>query len=253
MGAPRAAIVIVGDEILAGHTQDTNSHWLARRLREHGLGLARVETVPDDVTDIEATLRRLLALSFDWVFVVGGIGPTPDDRTYEAVARALGQRLVVRAEHVDAMRRRVASGPHAGAAWGDPERSQAMRRMIQLPEGSEALENPVGAALGCVARAGETRVVVLPGVPRELYAMFDRSFAPNHLAEAGATETVAELEVWGAEASYWDALVEVERSFPGVKLGSYPQDEKGRILFRLTGPAADVERAKERLSQLVKE
>jgi molybdenum cofactor synthesis domain-containing protein len=250
---PRAAIVIVGDEILAGHTQDTNSHWIAERLRELGVGLARIETVRDDVAEIEATLRRLLAFSFDWVFVVGGLGPTPDDRTYEAVARSLGRSLEVRPEHVEALRRRVAGSPYAGAAWSDPDRSEAMRRMIRLPQGSEALENPVGTALGCVAKADGGRLVVLPGVPRELYAMFDRSFVPRHLAAARPSNVVAELEVFGAEASYWDALVETERTFPRVKLGSYPQDERGRVILRLTGPPDDVGRAKAHLERRVRE
>jgi len=250
--AARASIVIVGDEILAGHTQDTNSHWLARRLRELGVALDRIETVPDEWSEIEATLRRHTALGFDWVFVVGGIGPTPDDRTYEAVGRALGVPLEVRDEHVAAMRKRVKAGKHADAAWSDPASSEAMRRMIRIPQGSRALANPIGSALGCVATLGPTRVVVLPGVPRELYAMFDESFAPKHLPRAKPVHVVAEVEVYGAEASYWDALVEVETAFPTVKLGSYPQNARGRVILRLTGPAKDVRAAKAALERKVK-
>lgn len=250
MVRPTAAILIVGDEILGGHTQDTNSHWLAGRLRALGVRLARIETVPDEVEDIEASLRRLAALAFDWVLVVGGLGPTPDDRTYEAVGRALDAPLEVRPEHRAAMKRRVAASRFADQAWADPDRSEAMARMIRIPRGAAPLANPTGAALGCVAGLGTARIAVFPGVPDELYAMFDDSFAPHFLAAAEA-DAVEELHVVGAEARYWDALNDVGRRFPAVKLGSYPQDAKGNVVLRLSGPREDVRRARAALAAAV--
>lgn len=246
-----AAVVIVGDEILAGHTQDTNSHWIANRLRERGVRLLRIETVPDEVADVEATLRRLSLLAFDWIIVVGGLGPTPDDRTYEAVGKALGVPLEVRPADLVGLKERVASSRFAREAWADPERSEAMARMIRLPQGSVALPNPVGTALGCVAHAGTSRIAVFPGVPRELYAMFDESFAPRHLPAATSGEGVEEIEAFGAEASFWDALTSLEKEYPALRIGSYPQDHRGKVILRITGVAADAARARKRLLELL--
>lgn len=252
MVSQTAAIVVVGDEILSGHTQDTNSHWLAQRVRRRGVRLLRIETIPDDEAEIETTVRRNLERDAPtFLFVVGGIGPTPDDRTYEGVRRALGVELDVRPEHVAALRKRYKALGRARPDL-DPERAQAVRRMIQLPKGAEPLANPVGAALGCVATSGASRLVVLPGVPRELYAMFDRSFAPRHLDKSARAETVRELEVWGVEAALWDTLETVGRENPAVRVGSYPQDDRGRIILRLSGGPAEVRNATRRLRELLK-
>ena len=249
MPQPAAAIVIVGDEILTGHTQDTNSHWLARRLRADDVRVLRIETIADDPAEIEATLRRILVRDEPaFLFVVGGLGPTPDDRTYEGVRRALGVDLEVRAQHVAAMKSRIARRGMSNDAWADPERSEAMRRMIRIPVGSAALENPVGAALGCVAPAGRSRVAVFPGVPRELYAMYEESFAPVHVPKARkGREATRELEVRTAEAALWDTLTMLEREFPTIRLGSYPQDRRGLVVLRLAGPRPAVDAAFRRL------
>lgn len=247
--AATAAIVIIGDEILSGHTRDTNSGWLAERLRARGVRLVRIETVPDEAAEIESTVRRIAARDAPtWLFLVGGLGPTPDDRTYGAVARALGVELDLRPEHVAWARERAAAWGLSGEAWADPERAEATRRMIRLPAGSEALLNPVGAALGCVAKLEATRVVCLPGVPKELYAMFEQSFEAKYLSSSRASEETRELELECAEAQLWDILTDLERSFPSVRLGSYPQGRR-RILLRLRGPAADAARAFDRLAE----
>lgn len=253
MAEPDAAIVIVGDEILDGHTQDTNSHWISKRLAAHGVALLRVEVVPDDVEEIEATLRRILLRDApSLLFVVGGIGPTPDDRTYEAVARALGVDLELRPEAMDALRTRYGSRA-PGESWADPESSEALQRMIRVPRGAQPLANPAGAALGCVAKSNSTSLVVLPGVPRELYAMFDQSFEPSYLHEFRARDVTREVAVWMQEARLWPTLNALGAAFPSLRIGSYPQSDGGRVVLRLRGPAPDVDRAMERLEKEVAE
>ncbi len=247
-----AVIVVVGDEILAGHTQDTNSHWLAQRLRGLGVRLLRIEAIPDQVAEIAATLgRSLVREEPSFLFVIGGIGPTPDDRTCAGVARALGGELVARKRDLDALRRLARERGYGNEAWADPTRSQGMRRMVSVPTGSKPLANPVGAALGCVAAMGTTRVVVFPGVPREFYAMFDRSFAPVYARNARSREVTHEVEVWGAEASLWERLSRLEEQFPALRIGSYPQDDLGRIILRITGGKKSADRALRSLQDLV--
>ncbi|HLE47401.1 MAG TPA: competence/damage-inducible protein A [Candidatus Thermoplasmatota archaeon] len=241
-----AAILIVGDEILDGHTQDTNSHYFANRLRACGLLLRRIVTVPDDVDEIERALLRLAGDAFDHVFVCGGIGPTPDDRTYEAVAMAAGAPLVVTKDDEAWMKARITAKGYGQGLLDDADRAEALWRMVRRPEGSRRIDNPVGAALGSIVTIGASKAYVLPGVPRELRAMMEQVVEPI-LGNARPTGVVAELEVVAEEARLWPALLDAESRFPGVRLGSYPQDDRGRIILRVQGAGDDVEAAVRRL------
>jgi nicotinamide-nucleotide amidase len=122
--------------------------------------------------------------------------------------------------------------------------------MIRLPRDSHALLNPVGAALGCVARTGATSLVVLPGVPAEMRAMYERAFAPVHL-KPSEPPAVAEIVTHGQEAALWDVLTDAERAFPRLRFGSYPQEDGHRIVLRVSGPADEVARAREFLTARV--
>lgn len=242
-----AIIVIVGDEILEGHTQDTNSHYLAKRLALRGVDLVRIFTVPDVVEDIASTLEECLPRRPDFIFVSGGIGPTPDDRTYEAVAMALGKPLIVDPRDETWMKARIAKRGYGQGLLEDPEKAEALLRMIRRPEGTQVIDNPVGAALGTAAKHGPTTLFVLPGVPRELYAMMEQAIEPAYLRQDPARRTRIELEVVAEEARLYPILRELEMKHPSVKLGSYPQDDRGRILLRIQGDAAMAEAVATRL------
>lgn len=240
MAEPTAITLVVGDELLAGHTLDTNSHFLAERLRERGVRLARRETVPDEPTEISRALKR--ALDEDrpgHVFVLGGIGPTPDDRTYEGVARALGVPLEVPAQGQAWMERVVRERGYGADLWKDPAKREPLLRMVRLPRGAAILENPAGLALGCAAASGPTTIFVLPGVPREFEAMLVQVVEPRYLSGFRPSDMVRELEVYGEEARLFDVMTEVERAWPQVKIGSYPHGA-GRVVLRLAGPERDV-------------
>lgn len=247
MASPTAFVLVVGDELLAGHTLDTNSHLLSRRLRDRGIHLLRREVVPDDPTQIDRALKRALAEDRpSFAFVIGGIGPTPDDRTYEGVGRALDVPLEVTQEAHAWMDRVVRERGYAADLWADPERQEAFLRMIRLPAGARALENPAGLALGCAARSGDTTVFVLPGVPREFERMLKEIIEPVHLASYTASEVTRELELRGEEARLHDVMKQLAKELPSVRVGSYPQAGH-RIVVRATGPPADVEHALDRV------
>lgn len=230
-----AAILIVGDEILAGHTQDTNSHYLANRLRGLGIRLARIVACGDPVDDIAQQVSRLIHDGLDPILVCGGIGPTPDDRTYEAVAIATETPLAVAAGDAQWMRERVAQTGYGRDLLEDEARSEALWRMVRRPEGSRRILNPVGAALGSLVEHRAARIIVLPGVPRELRAMMEQEV--ETLLQGGQPEAVREIRVRGEEAHLYPLLREAEARFPDVRFGSYPQDEKGTILLRISGAA----------------
>ena len=162
--APKAAIVTVGDELLLGETVDTNAAWLGRRLAAVGIPVERRATVGDDRGAIGEAVAAAAA-AVDLVLVTGGLGPTSDDVTREAVAERLGRPLRLDEGLLAALRERF---ERRGYRFAESNRSQA-----QVPEGAVVLANPHGTAPGLAMEADESLVVLLPGVPRELRGIFE--------------------------------------------------------------------------------
>ncbi|HSK39399.1 MAG TPA: competence/damage-inducible protein A, partial [Arenibaculum sp.] len=154
-----AAVIVIGNEILSGRTQDANLGYMARRLTELGIRLREARVIADDPDEIVAAVNALRS-RYDHVFTTGGIGPTHDDITSGCVAKAFGVELERNAEAV----RRLE------AHYGDPSMLNAARlRMAEIPVGATLIDNPVSAAPGF--RIGN--VHVLAGVPSIMRAMFD--------------------------------------------------------------------------------
>lgn len=164
----RSAVVTVGDELLLGETTDTNAAWLGRRLARRGIPVARRWTVGDE----EEQIREAVAAALEdavLVLVSGGLGPTPDDITRDAVAALLDRPLEEDPEVLEGIRRRFRER-------GMEELPGPNRRVAQVPRGARTLPNPHGTAPGLAMEAGEGRhVVLLPGVPRELRGIVDGS------------------------------------------------------------------------------
>ncbi len=234
----RLGCLVIGDEILAGHVHESNSHWLAKRCKQMGVQFARVEVCTDDLPDIEASVKRFLNdLDLDYVITSGGLGPTPDDRTMEGIARALGTDLVAEPEWEQWMHERVAEG-HRRGYFDSPTPNAGIRKMIYLPRGAEAMPNHIGTALGAIVTAPNprrTQLFTLPGVPHEFERMFDESIAPR--LEGSTPMWTEELVLYTEESRFYETLVALEKEFPGVVLGSYPQ--RGHIRIRATGLEAD--------------
>jgi nicotinamide-nucleotide amidase len=232
----RLGALVIGDEILNGFVHESNSHWLAREVKPMGVKLARVEIVSDDLPDIVASVRRFVHdLDLDYVVTSGGLGPTPDDRTMEGIAHALGLPLVARPEHVAWMRERTRVG-HGLGYFESPEPNDGLLKMTRLPAGSEAIPNDVGTALGAVVTVPPRPVLLftLPGVPQEFMRMFDQGVRPR--LDAGHPIHTEELVLYTEESRLFGVLSRLEREFPDVVLGSYP--ERGRIRIRATGAQA---------------
>ena len=230
----RLGALVVGDEILAGHTQESNTHWMAKRLKEHGIRLVRVEICSDDVADIEASVRRFLHdLRLDYVITSGGLGPTHDDRTMEGITRAIGKPLVLTPENEAWMRERVKEG-HRRGYFAAEEPNAGIMKMAYLPEGAGAMPNHLGTCLGAIVDVGDARLFTLPGVPREFERMFDESVLP--LLEADRPDHVEEVVLWTEESRLYEVLRDLEDDNTQVTIGSYPQ--RGFIIVRATGPEA---------------
>ena len=233
---PHSCIVAIGDELVGGFTLDTNSHWMAERLRILGYPVKRVTQIRDRPQEIVEQLRRELDdPEVTDVFVSGGLGPTPDDRTFAAIAEALGKELVIWEETRARIERRV-QRMHAMGLLESPEVTEGNLRMARIPAGpAHVFKNRRGMAPGALYEANGKRIFVLPGVPMEMKGIFTEEIEPEFLS-TGAAATVRELRfTFAVEARFYPLMRELEETFPDVSVGSYPNFETKELVLRVLG------------------
>jgi molybdenum cofactor synthesis domain-containing protein len=203
-GRVTAAVLIIGDEILSGRTQDTNLRDIARYLAVHGVDLAEARTVPDVHAEIVEALNALRS-RYDYVITTGGIGPTHDDITADAVAAAFGVELYEHPEIVEMLGRRFGGEVNA-----------ARRRMARIPEGGELVKNPVQGPPGFTIG----NVFVLAGVPQIMRGMLE-DVGPR--LRGGVVTVSRTVRVEGSGEGVIAAPLEaVAKAHPALSLGSYP-------------------------------
>jgi nicotinamide-nucleotide amidase len=232
---PESSIIAVGNEILRGFTVDTNSNWLAGRLFKAGYPVRRITTVGDVDEDIVLAVRTDIERpELSRIFVCGGLGPTPDDRTYIALAHALDQPLLYRREIGSQMQNLMFTRGRA-AERGTAELNAGNRRMAMLPRDARLIGNGAGMAPGLAFElTGERFLFALPGVPQELRAVYEGIEAIYLTGEQG--DVVSELRYRvAAESMFHDAMQSLEREYPDVSLGSYPQSETRELIIRASG------------------
>jgi nicotinamide-nucleotide amidase len=233
---PISSIVAIGDELVGGFTLDTNSHWLAERLRLLGFPLKRITAIRDRPHEIVEQVRRELGdEEVTHVFCSGGLGPTPDDRTFAALAEALGRELVVWEETRARIERRV-ERMHAAGRLDSPVVTEGNLRMARIPaEPAHVFKNRRGMAPGVVYAASGKQIFVLPGVPLELMSIFTEELEPQFLS-AGSAATVRELRyTFAVEARFYPLMKELEQTYPDVSVGSYPNFETKELVIRCLG------------------
>jgi molybdenum cofactor synthesis domain-containing protein len=211
MSCPSACVLIIGNEILSGRTQDANLGFLGRRCDELGIRLLEARVIPDDAPAIVAHVNECRQ-RFTYVFTTGGIGPTHDDITAATVAQAFGVPLRRNAEAVEALERFYEPGML----------NEARLRMADIPEGARLIPNPVSGAPGF--QLGN--VFVLPGVPSILQAMFEGIVDRLAGGPPMLTVTVTTDVLEGAMAADLGAI---QQRFPQVSIGSYPYFRHGAL------------------------
>jgi len=165
-----AEIISTGREILMGEIVNTNSAWIAKFLTKLGFKVRRITTVGDEVDEVAKAVKEAINRGNLVVIVTGGLGPTPDDTTAEALARALGRPLRLNEE---ALRMIEEKCKQRGV-----EVTEFRRKMAYLPAGGRPLPNPIGMAPGIKVEERGTLILALPGVPKEAYAMFTENVLP---------------------------------------------------------------------------
>ena len=221
-----AAVLVIGDEILSGRTQDKNVAQIATWLDVQGIRLREVRIVPDIEQEIVEALNALRA-RYDYVFTTGGIGPTHDDITVDAVASALGVGVVI---HPDA--RAILERYYTARG---SELTEARLRMARVPDGAELIPNRMSGAPGL--RLGN--LFLMAGVPHITAGMLD---ALTGTLEGGAPLVAHTIGAWAPESEIADLLRQAEKEHAGVAIGSYPFFRDGRtganFVVRSTDAAA---------------
>ncbi|HEU4958841.1 MAG TPA: molybdopterin-binding protein [Sphingomonas sp.] len=208
-----AALVVIGDEILSGRTQDRNIAQVAAWLDVQGIRLVEVRVVGDRTAAIVEAVNTLRARN-DYLFTTGGIGPTHDDITVDAIAAALGLAVVFHPQALAILERHYRKRGE--------QLTEARKRMARVPEGAELIENRMSGAPGI--RIGN--VFVMAGVPHITAGMLD---ALTGTLEGGAPLVSRTIGCWVAESEVADLLRDAEHRHQGVAIGSYPFFREGRV------------------------
>ena len=220
-----AALLVIGDEILSGRTKDKNIGYVAEYLTDIGIDLREVRVVPDEEGDIVAAVNALRA-RYTYVFTTGGIGPTHDDITADAVAKAFGVPIDVDPRAKAMMLER----------YKPEDLNEARLRMARIPAGADLVDNPISRAPGF--KIGN--VIVMAGVPSIMQAMLD-AVAPT--LATGARMVVETIDAGGIpEGLYAEGLGAIAKAHEGVTIGSYPSFSaagfKNQIVVRGKDPSA---------------
>lgn len=208
-----AALVVIGDEILSGRTQDRNIAQIASWLNVQGIRLAEVRVVPDVQEKIVAAVNALRAEN-DYLFTTGGIGPTHDDITVDAIAAALDVPVII---HPDA--RTMLEGYYKRIG---SELTEARLRMARTPEGAELIPNPVSGAPGI--KVGN--IFVMAGVPHITAGMLE---GLTGTLEGGRPLVSVTVGAFAAESEVADMLAKLQNAHAGTAIGSYPFFKEGRV------------------------
>lgn len=206
-----AGLVVIGDEILSGRTQDKNIAQIAIWLNVQGIRLAEARVVPDVQDRIVAAVNALRS-GYDYCFTTGGIGPTHDDITVDAIAAALGVPVVIH---------EAARAALAGYYETRGGLTEARLRMARVPQGADLIPNRMSGAPGI--RVGN--IFILAGVPHIAAGMLD---ALTGMLEGGRPVVSGVVGCWVAESEIAELLAAVERAHDGVAIGSYPFFREGR-------------------------
>jgi molybdenum cofactor synthesis domain-containing protein len=204
-----ACLVVIGNEILSGRTQDKNLSHLALKLNEVGIQLREARVIPDIEATIIATINECRE-KFDYIFTTGGIGPTHDDITTAAIAKAFGVPLHRHPDAEQALR----------AYYSAPDANEARLKMADVPLGAQLIPNAVSTAPGfCMGN-----VYVMAGVPRIMQAMLD---AIIPLLKGGATVLSLSITTNLPEGTIAAGLTDIQNRYPDIDIGSYPMYERG--------------------------
>jgi len=241
-------LISIGNELLMGKVVNTNASWLADRLTRLGVAVKRIIVVGDDLEEISSCVKEVLSRKPSFIITTGGLGPTYDDKTLEGLAMALDRELAVHPEALEMVRRKYES-------MGEGL-TEARIKMARIPEGSEPLHNPVGTAPAVRISYGSTIIYALPGVPREMEAIFNENVSKEVSSSSGFKIAEHSIRIVGVmESALAPMISRVKEHYPGVYVKSHPKgsEEKPVIHVYFNAFNRDEVVAKKTVSEAVKE
>lgn len=234
----KAALIIIGDEILSGRTEDANLNYIAKWLGDLGIILDEVRVIPDVANRIQSSIIECRT-AFDYVFTTGGIGPTHDDITAENVAAAFGVKFSLNDEAKKLLEDNMGKG----------NLTEARLRMAMIPEGASLIKNPVSAAPGFQLE----NVFVLAGIPVVMQSML---LDVEDRVSGGSKIFSKAMHVFEGESYFADLLAEIEEQFDHLSIGSYPfykASSYGATFVLRSAVPKEVEEASELLKKRISE
>ena len=222
----KASLIIIGNEILSGRTQDKNLSYLANWLNEIGIQLAEVRVIRDEEEIVVETVNYLRS-TYDYVFTTGGIGPTHDDITSLCIAKAFGVELEINSGALGILKE----------YYKDGELTDARMKMTKMPVGSELIENPVSRAPGFKM----DNVFVLAGIPSIMQGMIEG--ARKHLTVGEVVKSKSN-DVITPESNVAYAITELQDKYSEVEIGSYPFNKDNRFGTSVVMRSSDEEKLK---------
>ena len=233
----KAALIIIGNEILSGRTKDNNLAYLAEWLNEIGIQLYEVRVIRDDENEIIDCVN-LLRRKYNYVFTTGGIGPTHDDITTESIAKAFNVELETNPEALKILQ----------SYYKEGELNEARLKMTLLPKGAELVENPVTKAPGFKME----NVFVMAGIPSIMQGMLEGAKA---FLKIGNKMTSKSIDVFMPESYVAEELSKMQDNYPEVEIGSYPFNKEGQFGTSLVMRSANLdtlERCASDVAEMVK-
>jgi molybdenum cofactor synthesis domain-containing protein len=168
-------LLCIGNELLSGRTVNTNAQWVSQKITEAGGCVTRITIVRDDIDEVSLIVKESLARKPRWLIISGGLGPTYDDKTLQGVGMSLGVELALDKRAVEMLRKSYSRRDLVNY----DELNEIRLKMAKIPIGSIPIQNPVGTAPAVLVETAETKIICLPGVPKEMEAIFSESILPE--------------------------------------------------------------------------
>ncbi len=249
-------IVCVGNELLIGKVVNTNASWLGKHATSLGLNVKRITIVADNVEEMATAFCEVLSRKPDFIITTGGLGPTFDDKTLQGIAKALGRSLEVNQEALQMVKNKYAAYAQVKNV-PECEMTPPRIKMATIPQGTLPIKNPIGTAPGIKAEINPTIIVVLPGVPSEMEAIFKESVAPM-LRKATGDVGFYELSIYAnyiMESVVAPLIDIVMNNNPLIYIKSHPKGKEGKphIELHFSTSGKPEEKPNERLNKAADE
>lgn len=244
-------IICIGNELLIGKILNTNAQWLSKQATLVGITVKRITVVPDEIKEIVATIKETLKRKPSFVITTGGLGPTFDDKTLEGITKALNRKLAVNKKALKMVKEKYEA--FAIENHAEIELTQPRIKMATLPQNTKPIFNPVGTAPGVRADIMNTILIALPGVPKEMEAIFEETVLPM-LKQASGDMAFHQRSMYAndiMESSLAPLIDTVMHDNPGVYVKSHPRgrENKPNIEIHLSTTAGEAEKSEEKLQK----